>query len=250
MASVKSFNINLISGLFGLLLAGTNSLGHAGAVEDIAAIKSKLESGTPSVKAKSIKASPINGLYEVFLQGSLIYTDKSFSYVIINGTIMETASKKNLTEESLKQLTTIKFNDLPLQNAIEIKKGSGAYKFAVFSDPDCPFCKTLESGLVKTGVSDYTAYIFLHPLKDLHPDAAAKSESIWCAKNQAEAWNNFMVKNVVPEKAVCDNPLSANEALAEKIGVSGTPTIYLNNGQQTQKPQELVEAIIASNKAK
>jgi thiol:disulfide interchange protein DsbC len=251
MSSDKIFNLNLpFSGLFILLLSGANSLVHAGAIEDLAAIKSKLESETPPIKAKSIKPSPIAGMYEVFTQGNLIYTDKNFSHVIVNGTVIETASKRNLTEESLKQLTTIKFNELPLQNAIEVKKGSGAYKFAVFSDPDCPFCKTLETGLAKTGVTDYTAYIFLYPLKDLHPDAASKSESIWCSKDKAEAWNNFMVKNVAPEKAVCDNPLSVNEALAEKIGVFGTPTIYLNNGQQTQKPQELVEAIIASNKAR
>jgi thiol:disulfide interchange protein DsbC len=251
MASDKIFNINLLfSGLFSMLLAGANSLAHAGAIEDMAAIKSKLESETPPVKAKSIKPSPIAGLYEIFVQGNLIYTDKNFSHVIVNGTLIETASKKNLTEENLNQLTMIKFNELPLQNAIEVKKGSGAYKYAVFSDPDCPFCKTLETGLVKTGVSDYTAYIFLYPLRDLHPDAAAKSESIWCAKDKADAWNNFMVKGVAPEKAICDNPLAKNEALAEKIGVSGTPTIYLNNGQQTQKPQELVEAINANNKIK
>jgi thiol:disulfide interchange protein DsbC len=160
--------------------------------------------------------------------------------------MMDTMSKHNLTEESLKQLTTIKFSELPLQNAIEIKKGTGAYKFAVFSDPDCPYCKSLESGLAKAGLSDYTAYIFLLPLKTLHPDAAAKSESIWCAKNKAEAWTNFMVKGTSPEKANCDNPLTANEKLADEIGVSGTPSIYLNNGHQTQNPQELLTAIKAN----
>lgn len=250
MALGKSFNVNFFSGLLGLLLTSVNSLGHAGAAEDMATIKSKLESRTPPIKSKSIKPSPIAGVYEVFIQGSLIYTDKSFSYVIVNGALMETSSKKNLTEERLKQLTTIKFNELPFQNAIEVKKGSGAYKFAVFSDPDCPFCKTLESGLAKTGISDYTAYIFLYPLKDLHPDATARSESLWCAKDKAEAWTNLMVGGTSPEKANCDNPIAAIEKLAEEMGVTGTPTIYLNNGQLTQKPQELLDAINANNKTK
>jgi thiol:disulfide interchange protein DsbC len=229
-----------------MLLASFSLLAQAGAQEDIATIQSTLESRTPPIKARSVKPSPIAGLYEVFVQGNLIYTDKTFSYVIVNGAMMDTSSKKNLTEESLNQLTTIKFSELPLQNAIEIKKGSGAYQFAVFSDPDCPYCKSLESGLAKAGISNYTAYIFLYPLKTLHPDAAAKSESIWCAKDKAEAWTNFMVKGTAPEKANCDNPLAANEKLADKIGVSGTPSIYLKNGHQTQNPQELVAAIKAN----
>lgn len=246
MTSGKYVNRNIIQRLLAMLLASGILLAHAGKDEDIATIQSTLESRTPPIKSRSIKPSPITGLYEIFVQGNLIYTDKNFSYVIVNGAMMDTTSKINLTEESLKQLTTIKFSELPLQNAIEIKKGTGAYKFAVFSDPDCPYCKSLESGLAKAGLSDYTAYIFLLPLKTLHPDAAAKSESIWCAKNKAEAWTNFMVKGTSPEKANCDNPLTANEKLADEIGVSGTPSIYLKNGHQTQNPQELVAAIKAN----
>ena len=228
-----------------MLFASVSLLAQAGTSEDIASIQSKLAIRTPPLLAKSIKASPIAGLYEVYVQGNLIYTDKSFTYAIVNGAMMDVANEKNLTEERIKEITTINFDELPLKNAIEIKKGSGAYKFAVFSDPDCPYCKSLENGLAKSEAIDYTAYIFLLPLKTLHPDAAAKSESIWCAKDKAEAWSNFMVKNTAPEKATCDNPLAANEKLAENLGVGGTPTIYLNNGQLTQDPQELLAAIKA-----
>jgi len=236
-----NFTIHVLA----VFLASVTLLTQAGTIEDIASIQSKLESRTPPLKAKSIKTSPIDGLYEVYVEGNLIYADKSFSYAIVNGAMLETISKKNLTEESLNQLTTIKFTDLPLQNAIEIKKGSGAYKFAVFSDPDCPYCKSLETGLAKSGVTDYTAYIFLFPLKNLHPDATAKSESIWCAKDKTEAWSNLMLKGTAPEKASCDNPLASNEKLAEEIGVYGTPTIYLSNGGKIQTPQELVAGIKA-----
>ena len=216
---------------------------NAGTDNDIASIKSRLETRTPPIKAKSIKPSPIPGLYEVFIQGNIIYTDNQYSYVIVNGSMIDTKSEMNLTDQNYKLLTTIKFGDLPLQNAIEIRKGAGTYKFAVFSDPDCPYCKMLENNLAEANLTDYTAYIFLYPLKNLHPEAAEKSESIWCAKDKSQVWTNFMVKGSNLEKASCDNPLSANELLAEELGVGGTPTIYLNNGQLTQDPQELIEAI-------
>jgi thiol:disulfide interchange protein DsbC len=210
---------------------------------DADTIKTQFEKEYPSMKIKSVLPSPIPGLYEVFTNGNILYIDKSGKYVLAGASLVEDSSKRNLTAERMKELTAIKFDSLPLKDAIAIKKGSGAYKFAVFSDPDCPYCKSLEQGLEKSGISDYTAYIFLFPLKELHPDAAVKAESIWCAKDKNEAWNNWMIKGIAPEKASCENPLAANGKLAENLGISGTPTIYLNNGNQVQAPQELIAAI-------
>lgn len=243
MAVSKNLKVKLLLASASFLVASTSPQALAGADEDIAAIKSNLEMRIPPIKAKSIKLSPMTGLYEVFASGNIFYVDKTVSYVMVGGSLLDDASKKNLTAESLKTLTTIKFAELPLKNAIEIKKGTGAYKFAVFTDPDCPYCKTLEQGLDKMAVTDYTAYVFLFPLKELHPDAIAKSESIWCAKDQQESWLNWMVKGTAPVKNTCDNPIESNEKLANDLGVAGTPTIYLNNGNQTQNPQELLAAM-------
>ncbi|MFA7349555.1 MAG: DsbC family protein [Methylotenera sp.] len=240
-----TFSKKLLTSLLsaGLLLGGSSLLANASETDDINAIKMSLEKRTPPLNAKSIKLSPLAGIYEVYANGNIFYVDKNVSYVMVGGALIEDATKRNLTAERLQELTTIKFDSLPFKNAIEIKKGNGSYKFAVFSDPDCPFCKTLEQGLEKMGMSDYTAYIFLFPIKELHPDAVAKSESIWCAKDKNEAWNNWMVKGIAPAKASCDNPIVANEKLADELGVAGTPTIYMNNGKQTQAPQELVAAM-------
>ncbi len=248
-----NFTHNLASTFLSISIAfliGTSvSVAHANPAEDIASIKKNLASRTPPVKARSVKLSPISGLYEVFVSGNMIYyVDKNISYVISGGSIIDTTNNKNLTEASFKQLNTIKFGDLPLQNAIEIKKGTGNYKFAVFTDPDCPYCKVLEQELAKAEVTDYTAYVFLFPLKELHPEATEKSESIWCAKDKAESWNNYMIKGARPEKINCVNPITANEKLAEELGVTGTPTIYLNDGTQSQNPQELVVAITGNKK--
>jgi thiol:disulfide interchange protein DsbC len=243
MAISKNLKTKLIFATVGILFAGASVLAQANTVDDIAAIKSNLEMRTPPIKAKSIKLSPLAGLYEVYVSGNIFYVDKTVSYVMVGGSLLDGTTKKNITAERFKELSSIKFADLPLKNAIEIKKGTGAYKFAVFSDPDCPYCKTLEQGLDKMAVTDYTAYVFLFPLKELHPDATAKAESIWCAKDKQETWLSWMVKGNAPVKNTCANPIESNEKLADDLGVAGTPTIYLNNGTQTQNPQELVAAI-------
>ena len=106
-----------IYSLLGVLVVSVSlqPLAVADSLDDILSIKSKLSSRTPPLKAKSIKPSAIAGLYEVYIiEEGILYTDKEFSHVIVNGSMLNTSNKRNLTEESLKQLTTINFNDLPL----------------------------------------------------------------------------------------------------------------------------------------
>lgn len=229
-----------------LLLASTYVMAENISVNpeaDIQAIKNSLANRSAELKVKSVTTTPIPGLYEVFANGNIYYVDKSAQFALVNGMLIDDVEKKNITEERFKALTRIEFNKLPFQNAIEIKKGTGAYKFAVFSDPDCPFCKKLEQGLEKLKMTDYTAYVFLFPLKELHPDAAQKSASIWCAKDKTIAWSDWMLTDKAPEKLTCNNPLKDNEKLADSLGVLGTPTIYLQDGSMTQSPQALIAAM-------
>ena len=233
---MPSFKQLLASSLLATLLLGSAiQITHADEATDIASIAANLKKRTPPFNVKNIKQSPIPGLYEVFANGNMYYMDKNVTYVLVGANMYEDATRKNLTLEHKKELTSIKFNDLPFKNAIEIKKGTGEYKFAIFSDPDCPFCKSLEQGMEYDKVSNYTAYVFLLPLKELHPNAAEKAESIWCAKDKKEAWLNWMVKETAPEKAKCDNPIESNTKLADELGVAGTPTIYLSDGTQTKE---------------
>lgn len=215
---------------------------------DTDAIKTTIEQRHPGVSVKNVQPTPISGLYEVFAGGQIIYASKNAEYVLVGATLFEDASKRNLTSSRMQELTKIDFNSLPLQDAIEIKKGNGKYKFAVFSDPDCPYCKSLETGLEKLGMTDYTAYVFLFPLEEIHKDARWKAEAVWCAKDRKTAWHDWMVNSKPLEKASCDNPLERNLKLGDKIGVQGTPSIYLSNGIQTSSPQELVEAMKAESK--
>lgn len=206
-------------------------------------IRGSLEKHNPRIRIQSIQPSPLPGIYEIYANGQMLYVDKTGQYVLAGGNLFENASKRNLTAERLAELSTIQFDTLPLQNAIEIRKGNGAYKFAVFSDPDCPYCKTLEQRLDKQGLTDYTAYIFLYPLEELHQDARSKAEAIWCTQDRGTAWNAWMKSGKLPEKASCENPINANKKLGESLGVNATPTIYLNNGKQASSPEELVAAL-------
>ena len=239
----KTYLKNITNITMSLIIAGASLLAHSAQEDDISTIKSYLENRNPPINARSISPTPISGIYEIYAGGTLFYVDKTGSFALVGGALIDDIAKKNLTEDRLNQLGSIKFSELPLQNAIAITKGNGAFKFAMFTDPECPYCKALEQGLAKSEINNYTAYIFLYPLKQLHPNAVEKSESIWCSKDNAEAWTNFMVKGVEPVKKTCSNPVSQNIKLAEEIGVNGTPSIYLEDGHQAQNLNDLITKI-------
>lgn len=207
----------------------------AGAVDPVAVMfADKLKKMYPTTKFTSIKATPISDLFEVQMGKNVAYVDISGRYYLF-GHLYDMVEQRDLTEggkgsappEAAKQ--KLEFGALPLSDALVSVKGKGTVKIAVFSDPDCPYCKDLEKKL--KAVDDITVYTFLMPLVGLHPDAKRKAVAVWCAKDRQKAWDNWMNLALQPGTAECkDHPIDRNLALAERYGIAGTPTIVLENG--------------------
>jgi thiol:disulfide interchange protein DsbC len=182
----------------------------------------------PQAAVQEVTQSEAEGIYEVLVKGKeIVYVTKDGQY-LFTGDMVEVASKRNVTQERRDAFSKIDFDTLPLNKAIKIVKGAGTYKLAVFSDPDCPYCQRFEKELDK--LTDATVYIFMFPLQ-MHPNAEEKTKRAWCSKDQGKAWHNMVLNGVMPEaKPDCPNPVSDVIALAEKLGVNGTPTVFMANG--------------------
>jgi thiol:disulfide interchange protein DsbC len=146
------------------------------------------------------------------------------------GRLVDIRTHENLTDKRIAELSRVEFSTLPLERAIVTVKGSGARKLAVFSDPDCPYCKQLEREL--DGVGDVTIYTFLFPLTSIHPDAERKARLVWCAPDRARAWSELMLLGREPENvATCSSPIAENLRLGEKLSIEGTPGIVFASGR-------------------
>jgi thiol:disulfide interchange protein DsbC len=210
-----------------LLAAFTVCVGTAVAQE--ATIRKNLSQRLPSLPAiDSVTPTPMKGLYEVRINGTeLMYSDANGDFVLLQGDLFDTRQRVNLTEARLNQLTSIAFKDLPLKDAITTVRGNGSRKIAVFSDPNCGFCKRLERDLVK--LNDVTVYTFVVAM--LGPDSQTKAKNIVCAKNPSEAYNAWMLEGQTPPTMSCDTAaLTRNLAFAQKHRISGTPTSFLADG--------------------
>ena len=216
----------------GALLAGA-------ALAQEAVIRKNLAERLPGLpKIDEVSKTPIPGLYEIRIGTDVLYADEQGDHVV-QGQLIDTRTRANLTEERIGRLTAIDFGALPLKDALVVKQGSGARKLVIFADPNCGFCKRFERDLVN--VKDVTVYTFLYPI--LGPDSTAKSRDIWCAKDSAKAWRDWMIDGTTPPKAIgsCDTAtLDRNLALGQKHRVQGTPALVFENG--VRKPGALPAA--------
>lgn len=211
------------------------------AIADEASLKKAVEAAYPKFKVQSVVKTPYAGLYEVFMGGQIIYTDEKLTFLIAEGRLVDPKSKKDVTGDRLEELTKIDFNSLPLEQAIKVVKGNGSRKLVVFSDVDCPYCKQLERKEL-SNISDVTIYTFLYPIDQLHPDAANKSKTIWCAGNRTKAWSDWILNNQLPSSAGnCEVPLEQVGELARKIGVTSTPTLIFSDGRRVMGAQPYKE---------
>jgi thiol:disulfide interchange protein DsbC len=185
----------------------------------------------PELPIKGIKKTKFNELYEVYIGGQIIYTNQTFDFLIVEGRVVDPKTKIDLTELRLEELTRINFNDLPFSDAIKVVKGNGKRKIAIFSDVDCPYCKRLEKKEL-SNIDNITIYTFLYPLA-IHPEAEEKSKKIWCAKDRAKAWNEYIFKDKLPiNPGDCKTPINKIVKLGKDLGISSTPTIILSNGKR------------------
>ncbi|HSI22825.1 MAG TPA: DsbC family protein [Methylophilaceae bacterium] len=211
------------------LLAGMMA---ATAWADEASLKKTIEATYPKVKVQSITKTPFAGLYEVFLDGQIIYTDEKLTFLIVEGRLVDPKSRRDLTAERMDELTRVDFASLPLDKAIKVVKGNGSRKLVVFSDPDCPYCKKLEQKDL-VGMTDVTIYTFLYPLEELHPDSANKSRAIWCASDKGKAWQDWMLNGKLPkDKGNCETPVDDVVSLGMRLGITSTPTLIFSNGKR------------------
>ncbi len=181
-----------------------------------------------NAKVKSVSPAPISGLYEVLVGNDIFYTDTSGKY-LIQGEIIELASGKNITEQRQADLNRIKWSDLTTSNAIKNVRGNGSRQLAVFSDPNCGYCKRLEKSLQQ--LDNVTIYTYLIPI--LSPDSAQKSKQIWCSSDPYKSYIDWMVNGITPSgKGECSTPLDKNMAFAKTYGITGTPTLFFTDGSR------------------
>jgi len=227
--------------LLSVALAVFSLVGAAAPVwADEAQVQRAFEARNPGVKVEKVTKTPYSGLYEIFVEGDIVYSDEKAEYLFF-GRVIDTRTRVDLTEQRVDKLTAValKWSDLPLDQAVKTVRGNGKRVMAVFSDPYCPACRQLDTGLQK--VTDVTIYTFLYPV--IRPQNRKESEAIWCSKDPSKAYFELVLDRKVPSAAPdCPTPIDKNLALGRKLKVNSTPTIFFKDGRRVKgarSPEQL-----------
>lgn len=215
------------------LLAIAALLPACAAWADEAVIRKNIAERVPQFpRIEEVNKAPVPGLFELRVNGvDIFYTDAEGNY-LIQGNVFDTRQRRNLTEERVAKLSALDFEALPFKDALVLVQGNGKRRLAVFEDPNCGYCKRFERDLQK--VDNVTIHMFLYPI--LGPDSLERSKQIWCSKDVAKAWTDFMVRDQAPGQTVtpaCDvAALTRNVEFGRKYKINGTPTLLFADGSR------------------
>ncbi|MFY7864894.1 DsbC family protein [Roseateles sp.] len=200
----------------------------APASADSSTLVERLRALYPSTRFGGIHPTAWPGVYEVAMGANLAYVDATGRYFLF-GHLYDMRQQRDLTAERKDAMARIDFGSLPLADALTEVRGKGTRTLAIFSDPDCPYCRRLEAEL--RGLDDVTIHTFLMPLASLHPAARGKAVSVWCAADRLATWRALMLRDVMPPQADCPHPVDRNVTLGEQLGINGTPTLIAGDGR-------------------
>jgi len=198
----------------------------------IKTIRQVVEAKLGGAQIDAIQPAAMPGLWEVHVRTPegprILYTDARAHY-IISGNLYDARADRNITEEQLQKLLAIKFDALPLGDAVTIKRGNGRRVLAMFSDPYCPACQQFEKELAR--VNDITIHVFMYPV--IRPELSDQSRAVWCSPDRAKAWLDLALRQQPPKTgARCDTPVDKVLALGRRLGVNSTPTLFLVTGER------------------
>ncbi len=204
------------------------ALACSSAFADEASVRKLMEGKFPNAKIPHVTKTAYGGLYEVYLDNEIVYTDEQVSFVLV-GNLIDTKTNQNLTQQRLRKLTAVNVKEIPLDLAIRKVRGNGKRQLIVFSDPMCPYCQQLERELEK--INNVTVYVMLYPIEIKFKGSTELSKQIWCSSDRAKAWDDWMLRKVAPAaKPGCKDPIARIEQVGTKLNINNTPTLIFADG--------------------
>lgn len=210
----------------------------------------KLRRDYPSTRFDSVKESVVKGVFEVKMGKNIAYVEPSGRYWFF-GALFDMPNQKDLTAEAAETSGIVEAapasadapavktgknftqKTWPVEDALVRTKGEGKRKIYLFSDAECPYCRSLEKTLAK--VDNVTIYTFVTPLLGRNEI----NRAIWCAQDKRKAWEDWMIGRQSPASAECVNPLERNVSLAISKGARGVPFMINEGGASLAGAQSL-----------
>lgn len=198
-----------------------------------AEVRAAILSLNPAAQIDSIKPAPMTGWFEAVVAGTPMYFSGDGNY-LIQGQLMETKTRKNLSEIGMagRRVADLKAVDLKKTIVFAPKYAPAKHRIKVFTDVDCGYCRKLHSEMDRYNAMGIEVQYLFFPRAGTTSASATTAQSVYCAKDQHAAMTAAQNGQAITP-AHCPNPVQAHFDLGLKLGVGnvGTPSIFLENGE-------------------
>ncbi len=209
-----------------LLLAGTVLAGDA----DLGRIKTNLAKNFPEAAKGTLRPSPVPGFYELMLNAQVYYVSADGKYLVL-GDLIDIATRSNLTEAARQKQAGKLLGEVADGDAIVIAPEKPRHSITVFTDVDCPYCARFHQDVPELNRLGIKVRYLMYPRAGIGSETYRRSVSVWCAADRAKAIGIAKSGGKLDAKD-CRNPVERHYRLGERLGINGTPTIFLENGKK------------------
>lgn len=223
-----------MSRLIVLLLLALSVPGLAASPEEV--IRTSLSAAIPGIPVNAIRSTPIPGMYEVLLgESETVYASADGKF-IFSGDLFQASSKGlvNITEQNKGGQRRALLGKINRTDLITFKaSGPERGQVYVFTDVDCGYCRKFHQEIPQLNEAGVTVYYLAFPRSGLTGETYRKMNAVWCAADRNKTLSDVK-RGLVPPAApaACQSPVAAEYQLGVKMGVSGTPAVFLSDGRQ------------------
>lgn len=224
-------------------IVNANSLVNTNETETIQSVR-HAAARVLGLRVDWVKPAPITGLFEVMTERGIFYSNIDGKY-IVRGNIFDTSqSFSNLTEQSMGAMRLDKVQDFKSSMIVYPAKKE-KFKVTVFTDVDCGYCRKMHTQIEEYNALGITVQYMAFPRGGEGYPAWTSMQSLWCSDDQKKAMNELKAGSQIASH-VCDNKVAEHYALGVEFGVTGTPSLLLNDGSLLvgyREPQNLLNLL-------
>ena len=226
--------------LFGLFVS-FSSVAEDGLEKELNTSLSKM---LPDVEIDSVNSTPVDGLYQVMIGPDVFYMTRDGNYVF-KGEIFDMKEGRNLTEDVRAGARVTILDSISKDDYIEFAPDNVQDAIYVFTDIDCGYCRKLHRDVPELNSMGISVRYLAYPRAGVESATGREMSSVWCAEDRKNALTAAKNQETIEAKT-CNDPVAEQYELGKKIGVHGTPAIYLQNGRMLpgyMQPNEIAKQL-------
>jgi thiol:disulfide interchange protein DsbC len=205
--------------------------GQKSAVPASADPRVELASKIPGAKPDDLRQSPIPGIYQLTKGADIAYVTDDGKYAI-TGDLYDIASNDNLTEKTRRAERVKLIGAVPESQMVVFSPKDPKYTVTVFTDVDCGYCRKLHSQIADYNRLGIKVRYMFYPRSGPNTESWEKAEQVWCSANRGEALTKAKRDEALKAPTHCGgSPVAREYALGQDVGVQGTPSIVLDDGE-------------------